>query len=702
MMRLRDKTGLNQGLILTAYRILLLPVVLLVFMAGCAHVDQQAVSEKENYGLELKSDPIKSESAGNHSGATEAAVESETPVLSKPIADAKESPLEGQAKTEPIPSPASEVETASLKDDGNTPPGGEETQADDKGRLAYAVDTVVKKETVPEDSAPSQAETAAAPEKPEPPSGQFIENKVKPQKSVQTILDEALGFCQAAQEFWQKGELENALESLDQAYSLILEIEIKDMQLEDQPDLIQQKDDIRFLVSKRILEIYASRHIVVQGNHNAIPLSMNKHVRAELRLFTIGGEKKFFRQSIERSGRYRPYIIAKLKEAGLPEELSWLPLIESGYKVKALSKARALGLWQFIPSTGYKFGLKRDQYIDERIDPIKATDAAIAYLKELHNIFGDWATVLAAYNCGENRVLRVIRSQNINYLDNFWDLYERLPRETARYVPRFLATLHIMNDTAQYSLDNVVLHKPLEFETIEVSRQVQVTDIAQKTGIPSRELKDLNPELRYNILPPDAYQLKVPPGSSKLLLSTISDIPISHPPRPAYVYHRVRSGETLSGIASRYRTSVKRIMRANNLRTSRIYAGKKLKIPQKGTVITRATEPETVAGSKYFVHVVRSGDSLWNIAKRYGTTTKKIQEVNNMRGTTLQAGQKLRIPGYLNGSTSDKDLSTYLVRRGDSPYTIARRHNMSLGELLRLNGLTPRSKIYPGQELTVK
>jgi membrane-bound lytic murein transglycosylase D len=132
-------------------------------------------------------------------------------------------------------------------------------------------------------------------------------------------------------------------------------------------------------------------------------------------------------------------ILEKLEAAGLPAELSWLPLIESGFKVKALSRARALGLWQFIPSTGYKFGLKRDQYIDERIDFEKSSDAAIAYLKELHNIFGDWSTVLAAYNCGEGRVLRVIRTQNINYLDDFWDLFGRLPFETARYVPRFLA-----------------------------------------------------------------------------------------------------------------------------------------------------------------------------------------------------------------------------------------------------------------------
>jgi len=665
-------------------------------------MNPQVAPEKEAYGLELNASSNRGEPAESGSEKAEAYGEAASPDNPEPVVNEDTLAQDVQQEPEPVSLPDQAVETGSVKNDLSTPLGAQETRAANENQLAYAADKMLLKEPALEESSLPEQETAVTPEKPYPPSGQFIEQTIKPQKSVQTILDEALGFCQAAQEFWQKGELENALEALDQAYSLILEIEIQDMQLEDQPDLIQQKDDIRFLISKRILEIYASRNIVVQGNHNAIPLSMNKYVRAELQLFTIGKEKEFFRQSLARSGRYRPYIVAKLKEAGLPEELSWLPLIESGYKVKALSKARALGLWQFIPSTGYKFGLKRDQYIDERIDPIKSTDAAIAYLKELHNMFGDWATVLAAYNCGEGRVLRVIRSQNINYLDNFWDLYERLPRETARYVPRFLATLHIMNDTAQYGLDTVVLDQPLNFETAEVSRQVQVTDIAQKIGVPGKELKTLNPELRYNILPPDAYQLKVPPGTSELLVSTINDIPISYPPRPAYVYHRVRSGETLSGIAHRYRTSVRRIMRANNLRTSRIYAGKKLKIPQKGTIITRATEPVKGASGKYFVHVVRSGDSLWNIAKRYGTTTKKIQEVNNMRGTKLYAGQQLRIPGYLNGSTSDKDLSTYLVRRGDSPYTIARRHNMSLGELLRLNGLTPRSKIYPGQELTVK
>jgi len=161
---------------------------------------------------------------------------------------------------------------------------------------------------------------------------------------------------------------------------------------------------------------------------------MNDHVAREIRsLQTV--ERNFFIDSYYRSGMYRPHIVAQMKKAGLPEDLSWLPLIESGFKVKALSRARALGLWQFIASTGYRFDLRRDRWVDERMDLERSTDAAINYLTTLHDLFGDWTTVLAAYNCGEANVLRVIRQQHVNYLDNFWDLYTRLPAETARYVP---------------------------------------------------------------------------------------------------------------------------------------------------------------------------------------------------------------------------------------------------------------------------
>jgi len=515
-------------------------------------------------------------------------------------------------------------------------------------------------------------------------------------KKTQPILDEALDFCQVSQDFWQKGELENALEALDQAYSLILNIDT------DNPKLVQQKEDLRFMISKRILEIYASRNIVVNGNHNAIPMVMNKHIQAEMKRFTTN-EKKFFIQSYKRSGLYRPMVVAALKEAGLPVELSWLPLIESGFKVNALSRARALGLWQFIPSTGYKFGLKRDKYIDERIDPFKSTAAAIAYLKELHQIFGDWTTVLAAYNCGEGQVLRVIRNQNINYLDNFWDLYERLPLETARYVPRFMATLHIVKNPEQYGLNLISVAPPLKFEVVTVARQAHLKHIAKQIGSSEKELHGLNPELRYRILPQEKYPLKVPVGKSDVLLANLDKIPISYPPQLAYIYHRVRPGESLSTIARKYRTSVRSIARANNIRKKHfIVAGKKLKIPRKGTVVYSARKYDKPLQVVPAAHVVKSGDSLWILAKRYRTTTKKIQALNHLTTTKLSIGQILKIPGGKQEVLTGETLKTYEVKRGDSPFQIAQRHKMPLERFLRINRLTPRSKIYPGQRLYVE
>jgi len=521
-------------------------------------------------------------------------------------------------------------------------------------------------------------------------------------EKIQSVLDEALDFCEASQDFWQKGELENALEALDHAYALILKTDTT-----NSPKLIQQKEDLRFMISKRILEIYASRNIVVNGNHNAIPLVMNKHVQLEINHFTKYGEKDFFIKAYKRSGKYRPYIVSELKAAGMPVELSWLPLIESGFKVNALSRARALGPWQFIPSTGYKFGLKRDKYIDERIDPVKSTHAAIAYLKELHQIFGDWSTVLAAYNCGEGRVLRVIRSQNINYLDNFWDLYERLPRETARYVPRFMAALFIINNPEKYGLNAITVDEPLEYENVTVSKQIHLKNIAQEIGVAEKTLRELNPELRYRILPQDKYPLRVPPGKSEVLLANLDKIPVSYPPQSAYVYHRIRPGESLSTIARRYRSSVRKIMRANNLhRSSYIVAGKKLKIPRRGTMPYRPKRDRNKKLTLPSAHVVKSGDSLWNIAKRYGTTTKKIQSLNNLQTTQLHIGQVLKIPGYKDEKIVKQietgDLKIYQVKRGDSPFDIAQLHKMPLNRFLRINLLTPNSTIYPGQKLFIE
>jgi hypothetical protein len=261
--------------------------------------------------------------------------------------------------------------------------------------------------------------------------------------AIEEDVDEIVDLLRLAQAYRDKGDMDNALKSLDKAYGILLAEE------DDNSVIVRQKDDLRLIIARKILEIYAGRRTATIGKASEIPLTLNADVEKEIRSFqTI--ERNFFERSYERSGYYLPFMKQQLRQAGLPEELAWLPLVESGFQVHALSKARALGPWQFIPSTGYKYGLNRDLFIDERMSVEKSTQAAIAYLTDLHGLFGDWLTALAAYNCGEGRVLKVISRQQINYLDHFWDLYRQLPNETARYVPRFLATLHIVKNPKKY------------------------------------------------------------------------------------------------------------------------------------------------------------------------------------------------------------------------------------------------------------
>ena len=389
------------------------------------------------------------------------------------------------------------------------------------------------------------------------------------------LLDDALDLVETARELWSSGDRDRAIEALDQAYAALL----KTAGAPDDKELQQQKEDLRFLISRRLMEIYATRFTTANGTHKEIPLTINEHVEREILLFQTQ-ERDFFLESYQRSGRYRDQIVKSFRDAGLPEDLAWLPLIESGFKVRALSRARALGLWQFISSTGYKYGLKRTDWIDERLDPEKATSAAIAYLKELHQIFGDWATVLAAYNCGEGAVLRVIRDQKVNYLDNFWDLYGRLPRETARYYPRFLATLAIVKDPAKYGFTLGETDPQASYEIVQLVKPVQLSRLADGIGADPDELAGLNPELRHQATPPGAYALKVPRGKADVALASVDILPAYTPPTPTYVMHWVRRGETLSSIAVHYRTSVGRIMDANNLRSSRyLRVGQRLRIP---------------------------------------------------------------------------------------------------------------------------
>jgi membrane-bound lytic murein transglycosylase D len=449
----------------------------------------------------------------------------------------------------------------------------------------------------------------------------------------ENLLDTALDFYQTSQELWSRGELEEAINALDEAYSYILHVNS-----DSDPAMIQQKEDLRILISRRLIEIYASRYTAVNGNHKAIPLKMNEHVEYEIKQFQTV-ERNFFINSYKRSGRYIHKIVKELNEAGLPEELAWLPIVESGFNERALSPARALGLWQFIPSTGYKFGLKRDDWIDERLDPEKSTKAAIAYFQELHRMFGDWTTVLAAYNSGEGNVLRVIRGQKINYLDNFWDLYENLPRETARYVPRFLATLHILKESEPYGFDLGETEKSLSFEVVTIEKQVGLGAVAKALGISEVFLSDLNPELRLKVTPPTPYSLRIPPAMSEELLASLDSIPeervrTSLAKRDGY--HRVSKGETLSSIAKRYKTTVAAISEANNIRNREfIEIGRRLQIPLSGGKVYAPKSGET--------YTVKKGDSLWFIAQKFNTDVETLKRINNLKSSDIAVGQTINL-----------------------------------------------------------
>ena len=505
-------------------------------------------------------------------------------------------------------------------------------------------------------------------------------------------LEEALDDYQDALNAWEKGDMDTALTALDEAYSLIIRLDLPP----DSP-LIQEKNDLRLLIAQRIQEIYASRRIAISNNHMTIPLIENQHVLKEIKSFQTG-EKKFFEEGYKRSGFYREMILEELKKEGLPEQLSWVPMIESWFKVRAYSRARALGLWQFIASTGYRFGLKRDRWIDERMDPMKSTRAAIKYLSELHSFFGDWTTALASYNCGEFRVQRVIQAQRINYLDNFWDLYIMLPRETARFVPRFIATLLIINDPGKYGFNLSQLDPPLKYETVKINRPVQLSTLSKNLGLKADELELFNPELRYKSTPDIEYDLKVPFGYRERTVSAVSSLSRWIPPEATYVIHYVRRGETVSGIAQRYGTSISAISRLNNLRRSNlIRQGQRLKVPSRGAQSSASiSSRQLTKEGERLVYVVKRGDSLYLIARAFSTTIQKIKDGNNLKSNLLQVGQKLVIQ-----SGKPEDAILYTVKSGDIPYNIARKHGMSLNLFLSLNGLSTRSKIYPGQKLWI-
>ncbi len=491
---------------------------------------------------------------------------------------------------------------------------------------------------------------------PEPDDTAVDDKSASSEKSdLSSMMEEALNDCQEAEALRQKGDFEGALALLDNAYSLLVEMDIPS----DSP-LLQEKNDLRLMIAKRIQTIHASRVALPKENHKTIPLVENKYVLQEINSFRTR-ERLTFEQAYERSGLYREMIVQEFRQAGIPEELSWLPMIESSFKVRALSRARALGLWQFISSRASLYDLKQDRYIDERMDALKETRAAARYLSDLHALFGDWTTALAGYNCGEFRVQRVISAQNIDYLDNFWDLFAQLPYETARFVPRFIAVLLIINNPEKYGFVLPTPYPALKYETVKVNHAAKLSTLSTSLGLDASELAFLNPELRHDATPDYEYEMKVPVGYADRAGLAIASLPKWVPPEATYFIHYVRSGENLGVIARRYRTSVSAIVRLNGLRSSRfIKPGWRLKVPGRGV---SPSSGRVVVASK-------------------PPTRTAAQPAPSLEG----------IPSG----------NTYTVIEGDTSYGIARRFGLPLEDFLALNNLTVDSVLMPGRVVIVK
>jgi membrane-bound lytic murein transglycosylase D len=263
--------------------------------------------------------------------------------------------------------------------------------------------------------------------------------------------------------------------------------------------------------------------------------------------------------------------------------------------------------------------------------------------------------------------------------------------------------LHILNNPQEHGFTLPPLEEELEYENVTINKQVQLKTIAKRLDINVNDLKELNPELRQDVTPKTAYSLKVIKGKGELLLSELDNIPLYRPPVPRYVEHRVRSGESLSVIAERYKTSIKAIMDMNGLRDKNyLKVGWKLKVPTGRGYVSNAegSSSPVISEKDAAEYVVKQGDSLWKIANRYNTTVNTIMEINGLKSPNLRIGQVLILSPVITASRSF-NTREYVVQEGDSPYLIARRNQMDLYDFLNLNDLTPQSTIFPGQKVQV-
>lgn len=398
-----------------------------------------------------------------------------------------------------------------------------------------------------------------------------------------------------------------------------------------------------------------------------VPLEYNEKVKSFIDYFTVR-DRPYTRQVLEKTDLYFPIFEEALARYGVPDELKYLSIVESGLRPNAISRANAVGLWQFVSSTGRMYGLQNDWYMDDRMDPYASSDAAARHLRDLYSMFGDWELALAAYNCGPGNVRKAIRRSG--YKKKFWEIYPYLPRETRSYVPQFVAICYTVNYAAEHNLFPGAAEMLPQFDTIMVSQYFHLETFASELNICLDDLLRLNPSIKRGALPEGTknFALRIPAdvkpevtanrinyyekagGVGKEQLDYLArNTPGSTYGRERQVY-RVRSGDVLGTIANRYNVGVADVKSWNNLNSNMIRVGQYLNIwvlptysaSTKDLYASSARTQATTATGK--VHFVQAGDTLWAIANSYaGLSIEKIKELNNLTSNTIQPGQRLII-----------------------------------------------------------
>ncbi len=450
------------------------------------------------------------------------------------------------------------------------------------------------------------------------------------------------------------------------------------------------------------------------------------HARVQYYLdFFQGPARDRFAIWLQRMPRFEPMIRAKLRENGVPEDMVYLALIESGYSNSAVSRARATGMWQFMKGTGKLYGLRIDSWVDERRDPIRATDAAARHLADLRDRFGSMYLAAAAYNAGAGKVGRGLRrigdddEEEENPDAAFFRLYDTrfLRRETKDYVPKLIAAALIAKQPEKYGFEKTVGVAPLSYDSIVVPDATGLDVLARLADTSVAAMRELNPQFVRLVTPPRQSSLvRLPAGSAELVTSRYAAL--APKDRVSFVDHTVSRGQTLSSIARLYHVSTRLIGDANpGVRLTRMRPGTHLMIPTSfvPTVVERASAPVTrsarasAVGSTTIRYRVRSGESLSTIAGKYDTSVERLRSLNAItRGEILRAGQIIRVPAPTaplpardTSPASTEAGKAHVVRRGETLSGIAAKYRVSLSALRDANGLTVRSVLKTGDRLTI-